>query len=300
MYYSPFLDQYGNQTVNPDTVHGIDVATGCNVNGNHVNALGDTTDITTINRGNANANNTGRVWNRFTDATTTNRSFYALSEVLTVISDVPPILLTLQVNPFTGATTLIGDSNAPLSINYYEISSAGESLDAVNWSSLAAQDLPGFPSGDGTGNGWEEAGGVGTHALAEAYLQGSSEIGASEAVSLGMGYDPSVNAQDLVFKYKVQPGKAVEGEVLYDNFNPDIDDSGSVDGADLGLVLSSYDPLAEGDDGVAPYSPAELAILLNSYGWTATEAATSEVPEPTSMVMLLFGTLGLSCVRRRK
>ena len=72
------------ETVSPNNFHGMNVATGAGSNGGHVNALGNTTDKTTVNRGNANANSAGRVWNRFTDSTTTNRSFYAISEPLTV------------------------------------------------------------------------------------------------------------------------------------------------------------------------------------------------------------------------
>lgn len=93
VFYSPFLNQFGNQTVTPNANHGVDVATGCDQGGNHVNALGNTTDITTINRGSSNANNTGRIWNRFTDATTVNRSFYTLSNPLTIVD------LSDSVNP---------------------------------------------------------------------------------------------------------------------------------------------------------------------------------------------------------
>lgn len=93
VYYSPFLDQFGNQTVTPDAVHGMDVATGTNTNGTPVNPLGDTLDTLTMNRGNSNANSTGRVWNRFTDPTTTTRSFYALSEPLTVVPEPATIAL---------------------------------------------------------------------------------------------------------------------------------------------------------------------------------------------------------------
>ena len=65
-------------------IHGVDVATGNDLSGNHVNALGNTTDDVTNSRGNSNANTTDRVWNHFTDLTSTNKSFYALSQLLTV------------------------------------------------------------------------------------------------------------------------------------------------------------------------------------------------------------------------
>jgi hypothetical protein len=84
LFYSPFLNQHGAQVVTPDAIHGKDIATGNDKSGNHVNALGNTTDDTTNSRGNSNANNVDRVWNRFTDATSGNKAFYALSEVLTV------------------------------------------------------------------------------------------------------------------------------------------------------------------------------------------------------------------------
>lgn len=83
VFYSPFLDQYGlGDSAN---IHGRDVMTGFNgLNGGHVNALGDTTDITNHSRGNSNANSTGRITNRFTDANTATTSIYAISEVFTV------------------------------------------------------------------------------------------------------------------------------------------------------------------------------------------------------------------------
>lgn len=94
--YSPFLDPFGNQTVTPDDVHGIDVATGCGYNGAPINALGNTTDNTTMNRGNANANTAGRIWNRFTNNTTDGLAYYAISELLTVESTHPPTVIIFR------------------------------------------------------------------------------------------------------------------------------------------------------------------------------------------------------------
>ena len=85
VYYSPYLNQFGlGDSAN---VHGADIATGTNTNGTHVNALGDTLDVLTHNRGSTNANSTGRVWNRFTDTNDAQRRFYAISETLTVIPE---------------------------------------------------------------------------------------------------------------------------------------------------------------------------------------------------------------------
>lgn len=86
VYYSPFLDQFGNQTVNPDANHGITVWTGSNSNGTAQNPLGDTSDEARANNGNSNANNTGRIWNRFQADNTSALSIYAISEPLTVMA----------------------------------------------------------------------------------------------------------------------------------------------------------------------------------------------------------------------
>lgn len=94
VFYSPFLDQFGlGDTAN---VHGRDVMTGGFLN-SHVNAVGDITldgsENTTFARGSSNANSGGRVWNRFTDATTTERSVYVMSPLLTVIPEPSTALL---------------------------------------------------------------------------------------------------------------------------------------------------------------------------------------------------------------
>jgi len=126
-----------------------------------------------------------------------------------------PHMLTLRVNTVTGNTAILGDPTRNISINYYQITSAGHSLDPAKWVSLADQDFDGNGPPNGTGNGWEEAGGAGPHALAEAYLLGNSTIGAAASVGLGKGYDVIVNARDLAFTYRTNIGKIVDGLVEY-------------------------------------------------------------------------------------
>jgi len=128
---------------------------------------------------------------------------------------VPPPLLTLEVDKVTGAMALLGDSSLASGINFYEITSEAKSLDATNWSSLADQDYEGSGPPDGSGSGWEEAGGVGSHALAEGFLLGNTTIGVDQRISLGMGYDVGVGAEDLAFKYRTDIGAVIEGLVEY-------------------------------------------------------------------------------------
>ena len=66
--------------------------------------------------------------------------------------------LVLDVNTLTGAVSLRNPSNlppnAPIEINYYEITSLGGSLDREGWVSIDDTEL------DPPGIAWEEAGGV--------------------------------------------------------------------------------------------------------------------------------------------
>ncbi len=208
--------------------------------------------------------------------------------------------LTLRVNRVTGDIRILGHSLEDIDLSYYEITSAGNSLDDTNWNSLADQDFEAGGPPSGAGDGWEESGGVGTHALAEAFLLGGSTISIDVSVSLGRGYDSSEDAQDLAFTYSTIDGTVLDGDVEYVSCNPDIDNSGTVDGNDLQLLLSDYDQNEIGCDGLAPYGPTELDLLLNNFGRTDLGASAAEVPEPTSMVLLLFTAVGLLAVRLRK
>jgi hypothetical protein len=130
VFYTPFLNQFGNQTVTPDANHGIDVATGCDQAGNHVNALGNTTDVTTINRGNSNPNNSARGWNRFTDPTTANRSFYAISNPLTIVDlsdSVDPELVSIE-DDRSGEDTILGVDSIVYTVTFDE----GMDLSTIN------------------------------------------------------------------------------------------------------------------------------------------------------------------------
>jgi hypothetical protein len=86
VFYTPFLDQFGAGDTGAQ--HGADVWTGGSMGG-MVNALGPASDSTTSSRGSSNANNTGRVWNRFTGNNVDSNSVYALSGLLTVTDAIP-------------------------------------------------------------------------------------------------------------------------------------------------------------------------------------------------------------------
>jgi len=197
--------------------------------------------------------------------------------------------LTLQVNTLAGHIALHGHRAAEIDISSYQITSESNSLDDINWSSLTDQDFEGSGAPDGSGEGWEEVGGIGTDFLAEAWLQGNSTIAMSESVSLGMGYDTNVDVQDLVFTYS-SSGNIFEGIVEYVEGIPgDFDVDGDVDGTDY--LLWQRNP-----------SVGSLSDWETNYGFTSAPlvAATSAIPEPNSMLLLAAGAAGLGVWRRRR
>ena len=80
-----------------------------------------------------------------------------------------PDPLSLEVNTTTGAVTLVNpNEDTGFEIDYYEILGSQNSLDAAGWTGLGGQ--PGFPEGDGSGNGWESRARPDAGFLGEVYL----------------------------------------------------------------------------------------------------------------------------------
>ena len=221
-----------------------------------------------------------------------------------------PDPLILRVNTLTGGTTLVGDDDVDVQLSYYQINSAGNSLNENGWNSFADQDIDGNGPANGTGDGWEEAGGSGPGGLAEGYLLGDSIIGAGAEFDLGFAYNPDVDAQDLIFEY-VDNGNDFEGIVEY-FASPigDMDGDGSLTEADItGFVQAltdrpgyaalypGLDPDVLGDfsgDGFITNGDIDgFVAALTSAG-----ISVASVPEPGSMI-ILAGAVGL-CVRRRR
>ena len=222
----------------------------------------------------------------------------------------PPPMLTLRVNTLTGATTMLGDPDEAVTMNYYEITSAGNSLNPLGWVSFEDADFEGNGPA-GSGNGWEEAGGSRSSVLAEAYLLDESDISPGIEIDMGTAYDTIANAQDLTFRFRTDRGKIFDGLIEY-FASPigDMDGDGSLTEADIsGFVQAltdrpgyaaqypGLDPDVLGDfsgDGFITNGDIDgFVAALTSAGISA-----AAIPEPTTLSML--GLAGLLVTRRRR
>jgi hypothetical protein len=121
-----------------------------------------------------------------------------------------PEVLMLDVNTTTGNVRLRNPSSQPLTITYYEITSAGGALDAAGWMSIDDAE------GDPPGAGWEEASASGANGIAESNLTGGLPLLTGQSQSLGAAFNV-LGAHDLVFTVATEAGAIVPGVVNYNS-----------------------------------------------------------------------------------
>lgn len=213
---------------------------------------------------------------------------------------------TLQVDLLSGAaqitnpTALAGDFD----ITGYNVYSPSGSLSDAEWNSLT----------DSGAEGWGEAN-PGPTSLAELNVAGSMNFGAGMAHNLGTIFTGS--DADLVFEYSTTDGNVATGTVDYvlgglmavdppcnPNTQGDLDGDGQVAFADF-LVLSANFGTNVADhtfgdiDCNGSVQFADFLVLSNNFG-QAVGAEASSVPEPSSAVLALLGTLVLLSVRKKR
>jgi hypothetical protein len=181
-------------------------------------------------------------------------------------------------NPTTGA----------LSFSAYQIGSVAGSLVPNVWQDLAGN--AGFPTGNGSGNGWEKDGASNSNQMLEYFLTGASSIAAGQQISLGNIF--SGGTEDLTFRFRTAAGTVIDSLVAYEGvpMGPagDYNNNGKVDAADY--VLWRKNPGAYGG------SPAGYNTWRANFGNPPGAGAgvdSAIVPEPTGCLLLSTVALAL-------
>jgi hypothetical protein len=202
-------------------------------------------------------------------------------------------MLYLEVNTTTGQVSLKNQNaaGAAVTFDYYEIISAGttglngNSLNATAWNSLQEQNLPGFPAGNGTGNGWEQFGGASSSVVGESYATGNSSAVNNSTINLGPAFRPGF-AQDLIFQYGQIFGASA---ALDGDFNSD----GKVDAADYVVwrktigTPAAYNTWRANFGAVA--APSGPSTIVQGSVRYVTSGGGSAVPEPSAVLLVGLG-----------
>lgn len=220
--------------------------------------------------------------------------------------------VTLEINTSNGHARIVNETGKPLNIDYYQITSASGSLRKSTWMSIQDQNAAGYPAGNGTGNGWEEADLSSDNALAEGWVSGNSQLASGGIINLWTA--TAINpAHDILFQY---------GNVGSQSTRADFDANGLVDGADLlkwqrgngsfGAGVTTASGNANTDSTV---NDADLAIWKADFGHTSvgvgagavsygyvryvTGGFASATPEPGAVILAGAGLAGLLLLRRK-
>jgi hypothetical protein len=202
----------------------------------------------------------------------------------------------LRVDRANGNVLLRNPTASPLSFNAYEISSAAGSLKPSEWQDLAGN--PGFPTGTGTGDGWEKDATSNEHRLRETFLTGNSSIGPAGQISLGNIFR---GTEDLSFRFRTAGGIVMDSVVEYVGVAPmllgDYNHDGAVNAADYVVwrdtLGQSGGGLAADGNGNGQVDPADYNIWRANFGRTAGSGSflNGTVPEPATLATVLAGML---------
>jgi hypothetical protein len=203
--------------------------------------------------------------------------------------------LTATVDRSTGSITINNPFSTPVNFDFYQFTSASNSLNDETWLSLSDQNFQ--PAGGGEHQKWQEAGGSSPSAIAEVFLDGNSTLDTTTSTkSIGAAYNNLINGEDLVFQYRLATGSLRTGFVQYVGMPPaslqgDYNMNGVVDAADYVVWRKT--------DG----TPAGYNLWRTNFGRTAAGGAASlggaaSVPEPAT-VGLVLAIIALAVLRQR-
>jgi hypothetical protein len=217
-----------------------------------------------------------------------------------------PTLLRAEVDLTTGEITLLG-GEFHRDIRYYEIDSAGGSLNPAGWNSLQDQNVD--AAGMGTGQHWDELG-ASPSKLAESFLLGSSSFDENREISLGNAFRPA-SARDLEVTVVTEDLLDIPVEVLYVNAPTavagDYNENGVVDAADYVLWRNRLGAGSlPNEGGVSPgmVDAADYNFWRSRFGATSGAGAGAAlggatVPEPVTWGLMVLAVCAVGFFPRR-
>jgi hypothetical protein len=212
----------------------------------------------------------------------------------------PPPRLSLLVDRTSGQVRIENNTDESMAISSYRIISNGDaSLNQAGWNAIAEQGIPGFPVGNGTGNGWEIGPNSDNGELREYFLLGESTLDPEGFVSLGAAYNTAVDAADLRFEYLLGD-TLVSAPVMYGTISVgavagDYSGNGVVDAEDYTIWrdhLGQNFQLTNEGPGQTPgtVTSEDYSFWKAHFGETGSGgAATAQqaVPEPATAWLML-------------
>jgi hypothetical protein len=208
-------------------------------------------------------------------------------------------IFLLEVNTISGQARLINNRTQALAFDYYEIASPGGALNTAGWASIDG-DSP-------SGQGWDKSGGANGNQLSELFLpEAGYPFPASGSLSIGSVLNTATfgsgNPADLEFRFALADGTFLSGPVNYVSTIPlvsgDYNQNGVVDAADYVVwrknigapTLPNRGPRIAGPVGTIDYD-----FWRSRFGATSGSASSvsTEVPEPSTLMLLFVGCVGL-------
>lgn len=200
-------------------------------------------------------------------------------------------ILVLEVNRSTGIVSLSNTFGSPIDLSYYEIRSAAGSLDRSAWNSLDAQDLDavdgdddGSTAGDSVLEGWDENG-AGT-APGDFNGNGTVDLADYTVWRNNLGGPYTTADYDIWKENFGSTGQSLNG-VISENFLLGVTSIPANTSIQIGAI---YDTTLDAEDLTFSYGLVADGTLTTSavlYSGGAGAVASTNVPEPTSMAILV-------------
>jgi hypothetical protein len=234
------------------------------------------------------------------------------------VTNAPNELLFLEINTTNGQVAIKNQTGDPVHLDYYKITSAGgggSALNATAWNSLQEQNLPGFPAGNGSGNGWEQFGGSDSGVIGESYLTGNSAAANSASIGLGAAFNVG-GAHNLAFTYGAvnqspspvgdYNGNGVVDAADYTNWRKTLGQSvtagtgadgnndGSINSGDYDVWRANFGHAGGGFTGPGTVVQGFVRYVTSGAG------AGAAVPEASSVLLVSIGLASLAVGSRWK